>query len=525
LKTQVTTKGQFMEETSEEAGRGGGLFSNLAIIGGLVASILFLLFVDLEPGHPAVTRTAAVALLMAIWWITEAVPLAITSLLPLILFPTLGIMSGNVVAPLYINNIIFLFIGGFLVALAMQRWGLHKRIALRILLWFGIRPRGIILGLMVAAAFMSMWISNTATTMMMLPIVFAIVLNLEEAVGKSVVRKYAIAVLLAIAYGASIGGIATLVGTPPNLAFVRILDISFAKAPDITFTTWMMLAFPISLILLIFVWCLLVVFYCPKKSKFTGIDTELFKKQYRELGPLQFEEKVVLTDFVLLALLWLSRETLKIGNITIPGWSQLFGRPDFFDDGTVAIAMSFLLFLIPAKKQGFSRIMDWHAVAKLPWGIVLLFGGGFALASAFKESGLSLWFCNRLVGAGSLHPIILIAIICFMVTFLTEMTSNTATAQMLLPILASLAVAVRMNPLLLMIPGTISCSCAFMLPVATPPNAIVFGTDRLRIWDMARTGFLINLFGVVLVTVIMYFWGQTVFGIDITQFPDWAVLK
>ena len=514
-----------MEESSEETGKGSGLISNLALIGGLVVSLLFVLLVDLSPGNPAVTRTAAVALLMAIWWITEAVPLAITSLLPLILFPTLGIMSGNTVAPLYLNNIIFLFIGGFLVALAMQRWGLHKRIALRILLWFGIRPRGILLGLMVAAAFMSMWISNTATTMMMLPIVFAIVLNLEEAVGKSAVKKYAVAVLLAIAYGASIGGIATLVGTPPNLAFVRILDISFVNAPNITFTTWMMLAFPISVVLLIFVWWLLVVFYCPKKSEFKGVDTELFKKQYRDLGPLLFEEKVVLVDFILLALLWLSRETLTIGNFTIPGWSQLFGKPNYIDDGTVAITMAFLLFLVPAKRQGFSRVMDWKAVTKLPWGIVLLIGGGFALASAFKESGLSMWFCNQLQSAGTLPPIVLIAIICFMMTFLTEMTSNTATAQMLLPILASLAVAVKMNPLLLMIPGTISCSCAFMLPVATPPNAIVFGTERLRIWDMARTGFLINLFGVVLVTLVMYFWGQTVFGIDVTQFPDWAVIK
>jgi len=514
-----------MDELSDESSRKNNLISTLAIIGGPVLSILFLQFIDLDPGHPAVTRTAAVALLMAIWWITEAVPLAVTSLLPVILFPTLGIMSGGVVAPLYFNNIIFLFIGGFLVALAMQRWNLHKRIALRVLLWFGVRPRGILLGIMVATAFISMWISNTATAMMMIPIVLAIILNLEEAVGKAAVKKYAIAVLLAIAYASSIGGIATLVGTPPNLSFVRIFDITFPDAPDISFTKWMLVAFPCTVALLVFVWWLLGVFYCPRKWKLEGIDSSLFRKQYEELGPLTFEEKIVLADFVVLALLWLSREPLNLGSITIPGWSQLFARPELLDDGTVAITLSFLLFLIPARKPGFSRIMDWNAVAQLPWGIVLLFGGGFALASGFKESGLTLWFCNQLQGAAFLHPIILIALVCTVATFLTEMTSNTATAQMLLPILGSLAVAVKMNPLLLMIPGTISCSCAFMLPVATPPNAIVFGTERLRVSDMAKTGFLINWFGVVIVTAVMYLLGKPVFGIDFSQFPDWAIAK
>jgi sodium-dependent dicarboxylate transporter 2/3/5 len=228
---------------------------------------------------------------------------------------------------------------------------------------------------------------------------------------------------------------------------------------------------------------------------------------------------------VLLALLWLSREPIQIGGFTLPGWSQLFGKPKFLDDGTVAIAMSFLLFLIPTKARGFSRIMDWKAVADLPWGIVLLFGGGFALASGFKESGLTLWFCKQLQGAGSLHPLILMAVVCTVSTFLSALTSNTATAQMLLPILGSLAIASKINPLLLMIPATISCSCDFMLPAGTPPNAIVFGTGRLRIFDMAKTGFIIDWSGVVIVTIIMYFLVEPIFGIDVTQFPDWAVPK
>lgn len=482
-----------------------------------------MLFFDLEPGHPEVTRTAAVALLMAAWWITEAIPLAITALLPMVLFPALGIMNGKAVAPVYFNHIIFLFIGGFLVALAMQRWNLHKRIALRILLWFGINPRSILLGFMVATAFLSMWISNTATTMMMVPIVLAIILNLEDHLGKSKVRKYSIGVFLGVAYSASIGGIATLVGTPPNLSFARILAISFPEAPDISFANWMVFAFPISVLMLILVWIYLAFFFCPKKSEF-GLDLEIFKKQYRELGPISYEERVVLFDFIILAVLWLTRANIKIGAFNFPGWSSLFPHPGFLNDGVVAIAMAIILFLMPSKKQTGSRVMEWDAIAKLPWNIVLLFGGGFALASGFKESGLSLWFGHQLQGAGFLHPILLVACICLIITFLTELTSNTATAEMLLPILAALAVAVKINPLFLMIPGTLSCSCAFMLPVATPPNAIVFGTERLRIADMARAGFLLNLTGVVIITLATYFLGRLVFGIDLTQMPDWAVM-
>lgn len=512
-----------MDNLTETTSRSSKFVTTSALLAGPILSIGLMLFFDLEPGHPEVTRTAAVALLMAVWWITEAIPLAITALLPMVLFPALGIMNGKAVAPVYFNHIIFLFIGGFLVALAMQRWNLHKRIALRILLWFGINPRSILLGFMVATAFLSMWISNTATTMMMVPIVLAIVLNLEDLLGKSRVRKYSIGVFLGVAYSASIGGIATLVGTPPNLSFARILAISFPNAPEISFANWMVFAFPISVLMLILVWMYLAFFFCPKKSEF-GLDLEIFRNQYRALGPISHEERVVLIDFVLLAILWLSRANIKIGTFTIPGWSSLFPNPGFLNDGVVAITMAIILFLIPSKKQPGSRVMEWDAVAKLPWNIVLLFGGGFALASGFKESGLSLWFGHQLQGASFLHPILLVASICLIITFLTELTSNTATAEMLLPILAALGVAVKINPLFLMIPGTLSCSCAFMLPVATPPNAIVFGTERLRIAEMARAGFLLNLTGVVIITLATYFLGRLVFGIDLTQMPDWAVM-
>ncbi len=492
---------------------------------GPLVGIMFMLFLDLDPGRPAATATAAVALWMAIWWITEALPLAATALLPMALFPLLGVMDGKIVAPYYFNDVIFLFLGGFLVALAMERWDLHKRIALRILLWFGIRPRGILFGFMAATAFISMWISNTATAMMMIPIAMAIVWKLEESLGTENVRRYAISIFLAIAYSASIGGIATLVGTPPNPALVKIFAIQFPQAPDITFSAWFVFAFPVCLIFLVIVWALLFLMFPPPPREVFSIDTRIFEKQYRELGSMSFEEWVVMIDFVALALLWLLREEFSLGTFTFPGWGKLFPHPEYLNDGVVAISLALLLFLAPARRAGAARILNWETAEKLPWGIVILFGGGFALAGAFKDSGLSAWVGAQLQGVSALPPLLIVLVICLLITFLTELTSNTATAQILLPILASLSVAIQVNPLLLMIPGAISCSCAFMLPVATPPNAIIFGAGRLQVSDMARAGFILNLVGAVLITAAMFAWGTVVFGIDSGQMPGWATIK
>ena len=488
--------------------------------------LLFILFFDLSPGHREITYTAAIAMLMAVWWITEAVPLAVTALLPLILFPAFGIMDGKAVSTQYVNHIIFIFVGGFMVALAMERWDLHKRMALKILMMAGVHPRYILLGFMLATAMLSMWISNTATTMMMVPIAIAIVSKLEDFLGKDSVRKYSVGVFLGIAYSASIGGIATLIGTPPNLSFVRIFHIFFPKAPEISFAQWFFFAFPISLVFLFLVWLLLSMIFCPRK----GIkpDKKLFIDQYNALGPVSFEEKIVLVDFLLLVILWMFRADIRIGDFTIPGWSNLFPEAKFLNDGTVSIAMAFLLFLIPTKNRSRNkdrRVLTWKTASRLPWNIVLLFGGGFALAGGFKASGLSAWMGEQLKGLGSLPPILIIACICLFITFLTELTSNTATAEILLPILAALAVSIRVNPLLLMIPGTLSCSFAFMLPVATPPNAIVFGTDRLRISDMARVGLILNLVGVVVITLAVFLIGKGVFGIDLSVIPNWMTLK
>lgn len=482
-----------------------------------------MILVDMKPGHPEITATAAVALLMAAWWITEAIPLAVTALIPLVLFPLLGIMNGKDVSGQYVNHIIFIFIGGFLVALAMERWNLHKRMALRVLMFFGVNPKFILLGFMVSTALLSMWISNTATTMMMIPIALAIVGKLEDLLGSEKVRKFAIGIFLSIAFSASIGGIATLIGTPPNLSFVRIFAIFFPQAPEISFAKWFFFAFPISVFFLVIAWILLSLIFCSREKLI--MDKKIFLNQYRSLGPISFEEKVVLLDFFLLVLLWMFRDEIKIGSLTIPGWSTLFPWSEYINDGTIAIGMALVLFLIPSRTQRNGRVMNWETARKLPWNIVLLFGGGFALASGFKVSGLSQWMGEQLKGLSSLPPLLIVAFICLFITFLTELTSNTATAEILLPILAALAVSIKVNPLLLMIPGTLSCSFAFMLPVATPPNAIVFGTNRLKVSDMARVGVIFNLIGVLIITAALFLIGKSIFGIDLSVMPAWAHLK
>jgi len=497
----------------------------LGLISGPLFFTLIVVFGNLDPENPAVTYTLASAIWMAIWWITEVVPLAITSLLPVVLFPLLGVMDGKSVSSTYFNHVIFLFIGGFIVALAMQKWDLHKRIALKILMTVGAGPGRILFGFMIATAFISMWISNTATTMMMLPILISVISKLDESIGEKKVAKYSVGLLLGVAYSASLGGIATLVGTPPNLSFVRIFQISFPDAPAISFAEWFFFAFPVSVVFLAIVWVYLYYRFRPDKSLETRIDRSSFREQYRQLGRITVEQWIILADFILLAILWLTRADISLGNLVIPGWSGIFQTPDYINDGTVAIMMSVPLFFIPSRNQKGRYLMDWNTAVKLPWNIVLLFGGGFALATGFIESGLSEWFGNQLRWVSGIHPIIIIAFIAFMVTFLTELTSNTATTEMILPILAGLSVSIEINPLLLMIPATLSASMAFMLPVATPPNAIIFGTNRLRIMDMATAGLILNLIGVIIITLATYFFGKLVFGIDVGVFPGWAVLN
>lgn len=494
------------------------------MLGPIIAGYL-MLFADLNPENPAITYTLAVAIWMALWWVTEVVPLAITSLLPVVLFPALGIMDGKAVSATYFNHVIFLFIGGFLVALAIEKWNLHKRIALKILQIIGTSPARILLGFMFATAFLSMWISNTATAMLMVPILLSIITKLEDINGKAKVRHFAIGLLLSIAYSASIGGVATLVGTPPNLSFARIFYIYFPNAPEISFATWFFYAFPISLILFITLFGYLYVVFVRRKKGWKSISRTDILKDIKALGTKKYEEKVLTVVFIALALLWFFRADIWLGSFRIPGWSNLFGHPELLNDGTVAIFIAVLLFIIPSREKPGAFLMDWKAAEAIPWEIILLFGGGFALASGFKESGLSVWFGEQLIFLKDVHPLLLILCISFIVTFLTEVTSNTATVESLLPILAGLAISIEVNPLLFMLPATVAGSLAFMLPVATPPNAIIFGSRRITVIQMAKSGFILNLIGIMIVSLITYYFGSFIFDINTDLFPDWAQIN
>ncbi len=494
---------------------------------GVAAFFGLLFFVEPDPARPAVGSMAAIAVLMAIWWITDAIPLAATALLPLVLFPLLGVLSGAETAPVYVNSVVFLFIGGFMIALAMEQWGLHQRIAWWIIRRIGGGPSRLVLSFMVASAFLSMWISNTATAIMMLAIALAIIGEQERLLGAETMRRHSTALLLGVAYGASIGGLATLVGTPPNLAFVRIMQITFPAAPPVSFGQWMLFGLPLSVLLLLIVWLLLTrVFYRTPEAVRLGDDA--ISEAAATLGPMSFAERAVLGVFATTAMLWLFRADLSLGGLTVPGWTRLL--PDhvgaMMDDGVVAVAMALLLFLIPsgvgASAGGPRRLLDHDVFGRIPWAVVLLFGGGFALAEGFQASGLSAVIVEQCAGLEGAPPVMLVGAAAGGLTFLTELTSNTATTQLMLPVLGATAESMQIHPLLLMIPATISASLAFMMPVATPPNAIIFGSGRVRIAEMAKVGFVINLIGVVCVTVLFMTLGRVVFEIDDLTPPAWA---
>jgi sodium-dependent dicarboxylate transporter 2/3/5 len=485
------------------------------IIAFIITPIISIVIIAWQPLHAdiAANNMAAVALLMAVWWMTEIVPLAVTALLPVVLFPFLGIMDGKDTSSTYYNYIIFLFIGGFIIALALQKWHLHKRIALKILMLTGTSPAKILLGFMLATAFLSMWISNTATTMMMLPILLSVITNLENIYGKERLKLYSIGLLLGVAYSSSIGGIATLIGTPPNPIFAQIYIINFPNNPEISFSQWMVFALPLSTIMFAIMYTLLYFLFAKGQSKiWHGNHNVDFKADYLKLGKASYEEKIVFVIFISTAILWMTRSALDIGNFHFAGWASLFPYPKYLNDGTIAVSMSLLLFLIPSKKYKGHVLMDWETVKKMPWGIILLFGGGFALASGFKVSGLSTYLGNELQALKDLHPLIIIFAASTIMIFLTELTSNSSSTTMILPILASLAVSTNIHPLMLMLPATFAASMAFMLPVATPPNAIVFGSNRLQIKDMARTGLILNIVGIMVISLWTYFFAGSFFG-------------
>lgn len=478
-----------------------GMFAFLFILnGGLFAEI------------PENARNMlAVAILMAIWWISEALPISITALVPLVALPFLGIAKATVVSAPYADPNVFLFIGGFILASCMQRWDLHKRIALLILLNVGASPNRILLGCMGVTAFLSMWVSNTATVLMMFPIATALI-DSGESPSQKDKDNFAVCLLLAIAYAGSMGGTGTLIGTPPNIVFasmVRQLDVGI---PEVSFLNWMGIGVPFMCIMLVLIYILLtkVLFHFDAKSFTTNV--EHLKKEKENIGPMSTAEKQIATAFTLTALLWMTRKNVVLGSVMIPGWSSLFEYGNFFHDGTVAIAVSVLLFIIPVDRKKGVFLMDKNWYKSIPWDIVLLFGGGFALAKGFQSSGLSTYLGDQLGFIGAFHPLIVMLVISLFMTFITELTSNTATTTVMLPILAATATAAGHLPILYLLPATLAASAAFMLPVATPPNAIVFGSGRVTIPQMARSGFFLNLLSAPVIVFICYYLGPKVLG-------------
>lgn len=494
------------------------ILSNITLILFFIAPILALYILVAQPLDASYTANAmlGVAVWMAIWWATEKVPLSITALLPVVMFPLLGIMDGKDVSSTYYNHIIFLFIGGFMLALGMQNWRLHKRIALKILMITGTSPSKILLGFMLSTAFLSMWISNTATTMMMLPILLSVIMSLEEMFDQKAIQQYSIALLLGTAYSSSIGGIATLIGTPPNPIFVQIYAINFPAAVEISFSQWMIFALPVSIIMFTLVFSLLYFIFVLKQNKIWGNKPSPvnFKMEYNKLGKPAYEEKWMLVLFISAALLWMTRSPLEVGSFNFKGWASLFPWPKYFNDGTVAMFIGILLFLIPSKTVKGEKLLNWIKMRDLPWNIIILFGGGFALAQGFISSGLSAYIGETLESFTHIHPLLLIFLVTTIMVFLTEFTSNSASTTMLLPILASLALTAHIHPLMLMIPATISASMAFMLPVATPPNAIIFSSKRLLIKDMMKVGLLVNIIAILLISLLSYYYIPLIFTMN-----------
>jgi len=436
-------------------------------------------------------------------------------------------MGSKQTVKYFSNDNIYLFMGGFIIALAIEKWGLHKRITLLIALLIGTSPRKLVLGFLCATALISMLISNTATTMMMLPIAMGIISETFELSGKRD-KNFAVALMLAVAYGASIGGIATPIGTPPNIEFLGQFRNAFPGAPAITFFDWGKVFFPLVVIFIPIVWLILTSVVARSNLKTTA-GRDVIIGELQAMGKIRKSELRVLIVFGITVLLWVFRQPINLEVITIPGWSMLLPSKDLLSDATVAIAMAILLFLVPSGEKrpdssgkisdGF--LMNWETALRLPWGILILFGGGFAIAGGFQQSGLDILIGHSIKPLLDIHPLLMIGIICLLITFLTELTSNTATTAALLPVMRGTALALGVNPLLLMIPATISASCAFMLPVATPPNAIVFGSGYVPMSKMIKGGIILNIAGVIIITLFVYFFVLPIWGASI-EIPIWA---
>jgi solute carrier family 13 (sodium-dependent dicarboxylate transporter), member 2/3/5 len=462
-----------------------------SMTGGLLLFIVMVTSAPPEGLSQMGWYTAAIAALMAVWWIAEVIPIPVTAMIPLVLFPLFGISDISITAIPYANPMIFLFMGGFIIAIAMQEWGLHRRVALNIIRIIGSRPKSIILGFMISSAFMSMWVSNTAATMMMLPIaasVIDITARIKHDRASAIQYKnFAIALMLAIAYSANVGGLGTVIGTPTNALLIGFVNESYGI--EISFIQWMMIGIPIVVFGIPVIFFSLTTISFPVKFKTLPGGKEYIEREVRELGSFSRAELMVAVIFVMVALLWITRPLIEV---YLPGIS----------DAGIAIFGALLLFLTPLNFRTGQFLLTWKAASKLPWGVLILFGGGLTLAGAIQRTGLADWVGGYFAVLGGLPFVIIILIVVGGVIFFTELTSNSATAAAFLPVMGSVALGMGHDPLLLAIPVAVAASCAFMLPVATPPNAIVYGSGVMSIPQMVRAGLWLNFFFILLITLL-----------------------
>lgn len=445
---------------------------------------------------------------MAVWWLTEAIPLAATSLLPLVLFPLLQIQSVKEVAVSYGDSNIFLFLGGFLIALAIEQSGLHRRLALSIVSLMGDNPTRLLLGFMVATGLMSMWISNTATTMLMLPIAVSILAVADQSITDTAARSnLSIGLMLGIAYSASIGGVATLVGTPPNIAFAAYYRDAFPEYPEVSFLGWMLMALPFSAIFLVVTWAVLGYLLFPVRVAASLGGRQVIEDELAKLGSMRTAEWRAGAIFFATALLWILRQPVEGW-----GWGMAFvddAGKILVDDATTAIAMAILCFLVPKGEGNPRPLLTWEATVKVPWGVLLLFGGGTALARAVNASKFDLYLGSHMAEAmGGMSESMMVVVTATGMVWLTEFTSNLASVQTFNPVLGSASQELGVPPLLLLVPATLAASCAFMMPVATPPNAIVYGSGRVPIGKMVKAGIVLNIISIVLVSITVLLLGR-----------------
>lgn len=466
--------------------------------------LLTLIIIPAPDGmKPEALRALGVALLMATWWITECIPIYATAFVPIALFPLLGILDANTTTENYGHNYVLMLLGGFFLAKSIELSGLHKRVALYIISKLGTSRKRIILSFMIATAFLSMWIANVAVVLLMLPIALAIVDKEEENEDRN--PKFGLALMLAIAYAASVGGTGSLIGTPPNMVFAGVFAKTFPEYPEIDFLQWMKLGTPIVLIILPIIW-IYVTKYFKIHGHFAGSKI-IVQQEIKAMGKLSTMEKRVFVVFVFTALGWIFRRDIELENFIIPGWSSLLGIKDYVHDSTVAIITALLLFSIPSGKTKSSqpkRLLDWDSASKVPWGVVMIVGGGYAIADSFNHTGLAEYLGSQMSFISTYPMLLILIIVIFIMIFITEINSNTATANIFLPVLAAMAVAGNINPILLMVPATFACSFSFMLPSGTGTNAVIFGSNRVTIPEMAKCGFGLNLLCVILLTMLMY---------------------